>query len=278
MICDSFLERVDALLDGGLAGPEREETLGHLALCPDCRGLFAALVAVGHTSEDPGLADAILARTSGAACDSTRSQLCARVDGELDAFDADLVDRHLGRCAECASLARALERVREDLPTLAAIDPGPRFVDEVLARTSLRPRRMPLGARLATVLSRLLDRPRVAWEGAFVATLVLFAPGLPPRSPLGDLPRQALGQLRGTVNDVEATLVGGARDAWATTGAVVVGDSVAMASGLAEGSTDTWDKIRQRFGTFTGSVASGQKRGEAGTSDREPDAAQEKRR
>ena len=289
MICDSFLERVAGLLDGGLTRSGREEVWRHLEDCADCRGLYAALAAAGDVPEDPGLAGAILARTSGAACGSARSRLCAWVDGELDAFDADLVDAHLRRCPECGGLARPLERLREELPRLAAIDPGPSFVETVLSRTSRRPRRVPLGARWASVLSRLLARPRVAWEGAFVATVVLVAPVLAPRSPLADLPsrgldlvrhrspeqRRALGQLRGAVNDLEATLVGGARGAWARTGASVVEESIAMASGFARQSTDTWETIRQRFGTFPGFAASGQK---SGARDREPDAAQERKR
>jgi len=278
VICEAFLERVDALLDGTLARSDREDMLRHLENCADCRGLFAALVAAGDAPEDPGLAAAILARTSGAACASARSRLCARVDGELEAFDAELVDGHLRCCPECEGLARALEWIEQDLPRLATIDPGPGFVEWVLARTSRSPRRMPLGARLDAMLAHLLDRPRVAWEGAFAATLILFAPVFVPGSPFGDLPRQALGQLRGTVNQLEATLVVGARDAWATAGAVVVEGSSELASGFARQSTDTLQSIRQRLGTFHGSAASGQTSGGTETNDTDPDAAQEKRR
>ncbi len=291
MSCDSFFQRVAELLDGSLTRSDREEVSRHLEDCADCRGLCAALAAAGDAPEDPGLAQAILARTTGAACPGARSRLCAWVDGELDAFDADLVEGHLRRCPECGDLARALERMQEELPRLAASDPGPRFVETVLSRTSRRPRRMPLRARGASVLSWLLDRPRVAWEGAFVATLVLAAPVLASRPPLADLMsraldlvqhqaperRRALGQLRGTVNDLEAILVVSARGTWARTGAAVVEDSTALASGLARQTTNSWETIRRRFGTFPGSAASGQKSGGTGPSDREPDAAQEKK-
>lgn len=270
MICEAFLERMDALLDSGLGGPDRAEMLRHLAHCADCRGLFGALAAAADAPEDPGLADAILARTSGAACASARQRLCDRVDGALEAFDAELVDGHLRRCPECEGLARALEWIEQGLPRLATIDPGPGFVQGVLARTSRSPRRMPLGARLTATLAHLLDRPRVAWEGALAATLILFAPVFVPGSPLAALPRQAFGELRGAMNQLEATLVVNARDAWATTSAVVVEESTELASGWARESTDTLQSIRQRLGTFPGSAASGQTSG--GT-----DAAQEKR-
>lgn len=271
MICDAFLERVAALLDGGLARSDRQEMLRHLEVCAECRGIFAALAAAEDAPEDPGLAAAILAQTSGGACASAQSQLCARIDGELGPFDAELVDGHVQRCAECAGLARALERMEQELRRLAAVDPGPRFVDEVLARTSRHPRRASRGARGAVaILAHLLDRPRVAWEGALAATLLLFAPVLAPGSPLADLPQRAVGQLRGTVNEIEATVVVSARDARATIGAFVVDDSIALA-------TDGWEAIRERLGTFPGSAASVQASGGTDTSNSEPDAAQEKK-
>lgn len=292
MICDAFLERVAALLDGGLTRSDREEVLGHLEDCADCRGLVAALAAAGEAPVDAGLCEAILARTSGAACGSARSRLCAWLDGELDGVETDLVDGHLGRCGECAGLARALERIQAELPRLAAIDPGPRFVERVLSRTSRRRPPEPLHARVASAVARLLDRRRIAWEGAFVATLALVTPVLPPRSPLAELPgraldlvresspqsSRALGQLRGTVNDLEATLVSGARGAWATTAADVVEDSIAVSSALARRSRNAWEAIRRRLGTFPDSGASGQMSGGTEADDREPDAAQERKR
>jgi hypothetical protein len=128
----------------------------------------------------------------------------------------------------------------------------------------------------------LLDRPRIALEGAFVATFVLVAPVLAPGSPLAGIPsraveltressaepRRAIGHVRGTMNELEANLTVGARDA--------VEDSVAAASNLARRSTSAWTTIRLRLGTFQDSAASGQKDDGPNTNDRKPSVVQEK--
>jgi anti-sigma factor RsiW len=264
--CDAFLENSDRLLDGSLEGADRDAALRHLEECADCRVLLAALA---EPPQDPDLSEAILARTSGAACGSARERLCAWIDGELDPFDAELMAGHLRSCPDCGGLARALERAAEELPRLAALDPGPGFVEAVLARTSLRPRPAPLRERIASALAGLVERPRLALEGAFVATVLLYmVAGAPDRAVdvlRNPVPEQRLvfGKLRGAVDDLHATFVGGAREAWNTTEAAAVG---------------RWEEIRRRFGTMTGSGASVREDGGAGTGDRAPDAAQEKRR
>jgi predicted anti-sigma-YlaC factor YlaD len=257
MNCESFVDHVAGFLEGSLARPEREAARRHLETCADCRALFAALEA----SSDPGLADAILARTSGAACESARSRLCARVDGELSSFDAELVDGHLRHCTECGALARALQSLTDDLPRLAAIDPGPGFVEVVLARTSRRPRPVPLAERWAAAVSRLLERPRIALEGAFVAVVFVGLPLAVSPSPLAGGPTYAIEDVRGAMGDIEASVQVGVRSAWGTARAFVVENS-----------------IRLRPGTFDGPGASGQKRGGSDADDRNPESAQEKKR
>ena len=249
----------DALLDGTLARMSREERLRHVEDCPECRERLEAIALADETPELPDLAGEVLARTSGGACASARARLCDRVDGRLGAVDRELVDAHLRHCTECAELLVELERLPDDLARLASVEPGAGFVEQVLERTSRRRRRVPRGFDLADLFARLLARPRVAWEGAFVATLLLFAPTLVPRSPVADLPSRAVAQLRGTVNEVEASVVVRARDAWGST------------ADLAQESTDALDAIRRRVGTFLGSAASDQARDGS-----EP--AQEKRR
>jgi len=75
-----------------------------------------------------------------------------------------------------AALARVLSAMREELPRLADSASDPDFVDAVLSRTTLRPRRAPLGGSWASTMRRLLDRPRIALEGAFVASVMLVLP------------------------------------------------------------------------------------------------------
>ena len=252
----------DALLDGTLGRMDREERLRHVRGCPDCRELLESLTLAGETPDEPDLASGVLERTSGGACASARARLCDRVDGSLDAVDAELVDAHLRHCRECADLHVALERLPADLARLAAAEPEPGFVDAVLDRTSRRRARVPRGVTLGDLLARLFARPRVAWEGAFVATVVLFAPTFMPRSPWADLPYQAVSQLRGTVNGVEATVVVRARDVWGST------------ADLARESTDAWDSFRRRIGTFVVPGASEQARDGTDTQ-ADPGSAQE---
>lgn len=265
MNCESLLDRATGWLDGSLEGPARAEVDRHLETCSDCRDLLAALAAA--PSEDPGLADAILARTSGSACGSARARLCARLDGELDAIDAGLVDGHLRHCPECEGLARVLRRMEADLPLLAAADPGPGFVESVLARTSRRPRPVPFAERWAAAVSRLFDRPRVALEGAFLAVAVVAVPLAVDPAPLA--------HVRGAVNAIEASVRSGTRTAWATTESFVVERSVVVASELTRRSTDTLETIRLRYGTFPARGASGETGGGTGTENRSPETPQE---
>lgn len=150
--------------------------------------------------EDRELTEAILARTSGPVCGSAHERLAAYVDRALDPMEASLIGGHLERCPECAALARALVAMREDLPLLAEVDHDPAFTREVLARTTSAPRRTPLAERYVAVVRRLLERPRVALEGAFVGAMILALASGPPvhalnaiRPGLGKLVREACG-------------------------------------------------------------------------------------
>jgi predicted anti-sigma-YlaC factor YlaD len=238
MSCDAFLDRAEGFLAGSLPRPDHESILLHLARCASCRALHDALTAAC----DPELAERILARTSGAACETARSRLCDRVDGELGSFDTELVDGHLLHCPECASLARSLAELTNDLPLLAAVDPGPEFVPMVLARTSRRPRRAPLSRRWAAFTSRLLDRPRIALEGAFVFAVVVGLPFAVAPAPIAGDPAHALPEARVAMSDIEAKLQVGARSAWGNAQAFVVESSMYL-----------------RHGTFARVGASGQK-------------------
>lgn len=257
MNCDSILECAAAWLDGTLSASERTAVRAHLEACDDCRGLLRALEA--GPGDDPGLAGAVLARTSGSPCARARSLLCERIDGDLDAIDAGLLDGHLRHCADCDSLARTLAALEPALRTLPPADPGPGFVDAVLARTSRRPRRLsPLG-RWRAFLDELLARPRVALEGAFIAASIIAVP-------LAVDPSLVV-HVRGTVSTIEASVRVGTKDAWATTESFVV-----------DRSADTLATIRQRYGTFAASRASGEASDETGAGDRRPDASKEIRR
>jgi anti-sigma factor RsiW len=266
MRCEAFLDRIDKLLEGGLAPAERDGLLAHLATCADCRDLVAAFRSAEDAPGDPALSHAILARTSGATCQTARSRLCARLDGEFDASDAALVDGHLSHCPTCAGLARAVERLRDELPRLATVEPGHAFTMGVLARTSRRPRREPLAARVLAAGARLMARPRIAWEGAFVATAVLALPAMVPGSPVMDLagrtreivrpalpaPALAVGELRDWLREFESSVLDRSVAGLARVGA----GARDVSSNLTRSGVEAWRGIRLGFGTLARSAAS----------------------
>lgn len=195
MICRDFERRLETWLDGTLPAGERAACDRHLAQCPRCRELAALTGGLDRGASGvpepppeppPELAPAVLARTSGAACDRARKRLVPLVDpsqhGRLPEAERELLGLHLETCADCRALRAELVALSEDLPRLAELDPGPGFVEGVLERTSrgrtagggLVERLRGLGDRLGSgFLPRLVRRPRFAWEAAYVAVLLL---------------------------------------------------------------------------------------------------------
>jgi anti-sigma factor RsiW len=256
MTCERALDLAAGFLDGTLRGEARATLARHLAGCDDCRGLIAALR--DAPPEDPDLTTAILQRTAGSVCEGVRGRLCDRVDATDDPIAAGRVNGHLSRCPECAALARVLASVRAELPRLADVDGDPELVAAVLARTSLRPPPTPLAARWRASVRQLLDRPRIALEGAFVATTVLLLP---------------VGALHGSGSAGPAHAVVAIRHA---SGAAVAGLNV-----LAH---DAWGATRGLLaeyapaGTFSSSHASSQASDGSDVLDGTPGSAREKRR
>jgi anti-sigma factor RsiW len=113
------------------------------------------------------LTRAILGRTSGSPCQRLQTLACEYVDGELGEGQASLVCAHLEHCQACSALVAALREMDLVLPTLAQVDPGPWFTQRVLRVTVHAPRR-DFGFRLRIAWSRLLHRPRIALETAYL--------------------------------------------------------------------------------------------------------------
>jgi anti-sigma factor RsiW len=155
-----------------------------------------------------GLADAVLARTSGSACRAAEVLLPDLVDEALHGTDAELVRLHLERCSGCAAAARALLALRHALPAMAEVDPGRPFTEGVLARTTHAPWR-----RLAASFRRLLLRPTFAMEGAYLGSVILVALVGLPGSPLRDVPRQTSSAVRALSTRTEGRLLEAVRHA-----------------------------------------------------------------
>lgn len=203
MDCRELEDRLEALLDGVLSELERRRCERHIEGCRPCRELAEPLA--GAAAPPDGLLEAVMARTSGPACDRAEALLGGWMDGELVGAERALMAEHLDACAGCRSLAAALERLARELPRLAELRPGPGFVEAVLRATL--PARVRLRRWWAAAWPRWVRRPRFASETAFVATTILLLVGIVPGSPLAALPSRALDLARGNpANRLEAPM------------------------------------------------------------------------
>ncbi|MHC4932686.1 MAG: anti-sigma factor family protein [Planctomycetota bacterium] len=227
MDCRSFQDRLDDFLDGRLPDADRRTAKKHVRDCARCREMVEILRSASDTPpvEPPSdLTRAILERTSGSPCESSRALLCDFVDGALTGVDADLVRLHLGDCPECTALGHALTRLADELPELAEIEPDPGFVDAVVARTV--PWRRRVARRLpalADLGARLARRPRFALEAAYVGTVILVLAVGP--NALARVPDWAIGVVQARpvlasdrTTDVRDRVASGLNGLWNATG------------------------------------------------------------
>lgn len=266
--CDDILTRLSAYIAGGLSAARRREIDEHLRGCADCRAL-RDLLATEPAAPPVDLTPEILDRTSGPACASAQERLCDHVDGSLDEVDEALLLAHREGCAPCDALARTLARLSAELPKLARLPLDDRFVDEVLARTSSR--RLPAARwtdRITQRWERLLLRPRIAWEMAYVASMLLLLLFGAPSSPLSGVPgemielarinpvqelKEPAAQLTAEVGQSLEAL--GVEAAWRSSGDWVAGKSRQGRARLTELSESTWIKLKE-LGTLWPDAAS----------------------
>ena len=245
MDCTAFQECLFAGLEGRLDAAIRERMEAHAASCSDCRELELLVTGdegrlVDRATLDNGagvgppadLVNGVLARTSGGSCERAASLLSERADAEADATspEAALLQMHLETCPECAALGRALERLDQELSGLAELQPDDAFVADVMAATVGATRSAPIldlgrsgaavrvpqpvaawWASVADLGERLVNRPRLAFEGAFVATVMLFLIAGLPSTSMAELPARTfdqIGQGRAEIEAVALTKLG----------------------------------------------------------------------
>lgn len=264
--CRTFIERLDDLLEGRLSPADRRAAEAHLDSCPACREWKGLVAAAGGPPAPPAdLVGAVLARTSGPACGSARARLCDHADRLLAPADDDLVRMHLDGCAGCAGLAAVLARLAADLPRLAAMEPDAGFVSGVLARTSRRaPPSVRFSERLAGAWRGLARRPRIAWEGAYAASIVLLILFGTPNAPFADVPGRAIELVR----TVQVTLPAGAareqaprirmavRSRWTETKTEIRLATRDAATGLKRRAGAAWRGLKKELGTVWERIAS----------------------
>jgi predicted anti-sigma-YlaC factor YlaD len=179
MNCHRFESNLDNLLVGRLSPSDQALAQKHLDECPRCRRLF--LMVQGDNEivgvENPErLTQAILERTSGSACKRAHELICQLVENELTRNEKLLLEMHFATCAPCRSLSQVLAELHITLPQMAEIEPGSAFTIIVLQATCHQPQ--PQVIRDKPVLAwwrRLLIRPRLAWEVAYICSVLLIA-------------------------------------------------------------------------------------------------------
>jgi hypothetical protein len=149
-------------------------------------------------AERGAMTSAVLARTTGSACQRALTLLGGQPDGPFDAHTEALVEGHLDHCAACSAIATTLAETRAVLATLVELEPGTDFAAHVVAATSGRfasarssawarlaarwawPR--VVGGRASAGWQRMLARPRLSLELAYLATVLIVVivgnPGL----------------------------------------------------------------------------------------------------
>ncbi len=178
MNCEQFQAVLDDFLAGNLADDFTARK--HLKGCSKCRelvGLIRDDLVFPQVPAPAGLAEAVLQRTSGPVCEAARQSLPGYADGDLPACDTELLAIHLEGCRDCRGLAAAVRMLAVDLPALAEIEPEPGFTAQVLSLTS---EKQTLAQRLAASWQEMVQRPRIAFESAYIAMagfVLLF--GLP---------------------------------------------------------------------------------------------------
>jgi anti-sigma factor RsiW len=262
MDCLTFLDRLGGLLDGTSTREEREEAERHVAGCVECGELWHA--ALDHapsrvpSTPEAGIAgntdivDSVLGRTIGSACKRAENLLCDYADGALAANDSAILAAHLGHCAQCGALVGSLREMNGVLAGLAELDPGPAFVPRVLAATSWRqPAPSWLPGRLGEWLQSLVERPRFAFEAAYVGTLLFVLIFGNPANTLQAasertvaVAQSGIGQVRSALPAALSSLpLGGVEDVQkALPLARVGGDLSAQGGSLAHAADGWWDR------------------------------------
>lgn len=179
MNCREIDASLHLLVGDPWPGVLQEAARSHVAACARCRRLLA--IARGDPSamesiEPIDLVASIVEKTSGTGgCADDEARLSGWADGSLDGLDVELVREHLSHCSTCSELVGELRALGTELPLMAEVEPDGRFLSEVLDRTSGRANgRSTLAEVLAIRWSRLVYRPRIAQELAYIGAMILM--------------------------------------------------------------------------------------------------------
>jgi hypothetical protein len=208
----------------------------------------------------------ILERTSGSVCGSAHPKLVDHVDTQLEEVDDQILQLHLEGCGDCEELVTILKRLPQDLPLLAEMEPDGRLVTDVLSKTTqAQPRARRWVSVLADQWRGLLQRPRLAWEGAYLTTCLLILIMGGPNSALATISSMTqeirtidTEELLDPVDRIEQGLVNGAGSAWKSTSGTVVNVWKNTTAEFTSIAPATYSSLREVTGTFLEQFASPQ--------------------
>ena len=178
MDCRKFELQLESFLADKLPQASRQECRIHLESCASCRELLELAaqepIQIGPARTEE-FVQAILEKTSGRSCGQAHELLPDCVDGVLAAASGELIGQHLENCRSCQQIHQTLKDLKEVLPGLAQMDPGSSFTSECMdSLRRLQNQPAPSKVWSGRIWSRLLSRPRMAWESAYVLTLLFF--------------------------------------------------------------------------------------------------------
>jgi anti-sigma factor RsiW len=287
MSCAPIQDRLFEYVDGSLDAITHASVALHIESCADCAALAASLERTEPADED--LTRAVLRRTTRDACEQSAARIPDWIDGALDTLDSELLAGHVSHCTDCEALAAVMRTMAVDLPTLAEItpdanfaddvlaatadrlpdwvdsalaafaevEPDARFLDDVMTATAHKTPALSWTARLEEWFAGLLQRPRIAWEGAYVATMFLVLLIMFPGSPLAGVSQKALeltdpNKIEQPFVAFEAGLNTAANEAWFSTRKVA--RTLAVKASVSSG--DVYRKAKRDIGTLWASIAS----------------------
>ncbi len=287
MSCAPIQDRLFEYVDGSLDAITHASVALHIESCADCAALAVSLERTEPADED--LTRAVLRRTTRAACEQSAERLPDWIDGALDTLDSELLAGHVSHCTDCEALAAVMRTMTVDLPALAEVkpdanfaddvlaatadrlpdwvdsalaafaevEPDARFLDDVMAATAYKTPALSWTARLEEWFAGLLQRPRIAWEGAYVATMFLVLLIMFPGSPLAGVSQKALeltdpNKIEQPFVAFEVGLNTAANEAWFSTRKVA--RTLAVKASVSSG--DVYRKAKRDIGTLWASIAS----------------------
>jgi hypothetical protein len=231
---------------GALSDVEQIEFEAHLELCARCRELVHPDLYADRIQPPEQLLGSILEATSGPACGRAGELLAQQFDGDLPLLDRRLVDDHADDCPACDSLRAAFACLAEDLRALRELEPDASFATDLFARTSRSRnlRKAPASVGLLRAWKSLIQRPRIAWETAYVGAMLFWLvlglpfvgfPGTPPN--LHEYLPQASGT-RSVVRSLRDPISNLGRTAWVSALAAGPSRSAKLRQNLQTGVND----------------------------------------